>query len=361
MKHHSTRIPAPYSKAFTNGINHPELYLWDSWSYFEKGTYHLYCLALSRVKEDGAPLLSSDRNDYPFHVRHFTSKDEGKTWKDEGCFIRPQDWEGQSESYTVWSGGIELLPDGTKLAAFTALDKTDAKHPFIQNIGLAVSENGYQIDRGLETKLSAPERDRALILEKGYYLGPQESLGNAEGEEGGPILAWRDPFVFVHPDKRISLLWAAKVSPLKGAVARAEIQKTGDSYAIKELVPAVAMPDGDQFTQLECPKLVYDAYNERYYLLISVCNRVDESQPEAEVGKGVNVYKSSNVDGPWESCGPKILADRNLFGPTVLKTDFKNNRLLCIAPYTEVAGKELGLTFASVFYVYLDPLRVEFL
>ena len=186
-------------------------------------------------------------------------------------------------------------------------------------------------------------------------------LGNDEGEEGGPILAWRDPFVFVHEDESVSLLWAAKISALRGAVARAKLKKVGDSYELDELMPAVAMPDKETFTQLECPKVVFDKDSQTYYLLISVCNRIDESQPESEVGKGINVYKSKSIDGPWESCGPRILGDRNLFGPTVLKTDFENDRLLCIAPYTEVAGPIKALTFAPVFYIYLNPLRVDYL
>ena len=360
MHDHSFLIPPAFPEVFTNGIAHPLLYLWDSWSYFEDGTYHLYCLALSRAKADGMPLESSDRNVYPFHIRHFTSTDEGVSWKDEGCFLSPEDWRNVSESYTVWSGGIELLPDGNKLAAFTALDKTDAKHPFIQNIGLVVSADGFQLDSEIKTKISSPVKDRKEILDKGYYLGPEAELGNDEGEEGGPILAWRDPFVFVHEDETVSLLWAAKISPLRGAVARAKLKKAGNSYELDELMPAVAMPDKESFTQLECPKVVFDKNSNTYYLLISVCNRVDESQPESEVGKGINVYKSKSIDGPWESCGPKILGDRNLFGPTVLKTDFENDRLLCIAPYTEVAGPVKALTFAPVFYIYLNPLRVAY-
>ncbi len=359
MKSSSILIPTAHPEIFLNGIVHPDLYLWDSWSYFEDGSHHLYCLALSRKRPDGTILESSARNEYPFHIRHFTSIDNGRTWKDEGCFLSPEDWKERSDSYTVWSGGIELLPDGRKLAAFTALDKVN-RHPFLQNIGLVVSSDGFKLNSEIKTKISAPVRDREYILDKGYYLGPEDSLGNAEGEEGGPILAWRDPFVFVHDDESISLLWAAKINSLRGAVARASLKKVGNSYELDTLFPAVAMPDMETFTQLECPKVVFNKESNTYYLLISVCNRVDESQPESEVGKGINVYKSKSIDGPWESCGPRILGDHNLFGPTVLKTDFENERLLCVAPYTEVVGPQKALTFAAPFYIYLNPLRVEY-
>ncbi len=360
MQTNTHLIPPPYPDLFKNGIVHPQLYLWDSWSFVEDGTVHLYCLALSRVKPDGMPLESVDRNKYPFHIRHFTSVDFGKNWRDEGRFLSALDWNDQSEAYTVWSGGIERLSDGRKLAAFTALTKTDVEHPFIQHIGLVISSDGFELDSDIKTAISSPVSDRKEILDKGYYLGPEAELGTQEGEEGGPILAWRDPFVFVHEDDSVSLLWAAKINALRGAIARATLKKVGNSYELAELMPAVAMPDMESFTQLECPKVVYDKLSKTYYLLISVCNRLDERQPESEVDKGINIYKSNSIDGPWESCGPRVLGDRNLFGLTVLQTDFENDRLLCVAPYTEVAGSVKALTFAPVFYIYLNPLRVVY-
>lgn len=355
------RIPPPYHHNFENGIRHPLLHLWDAWSYVEADIMHLYCLAISRLKPDGTQLQPMERNDFPFHIRHFTSENAGSSWKDEGCFLKPEAWSKKFNSYTIWSGSIEVLPDGRKLVAFTALEKVDSNHRFLQNIVLAVSDDGYVIDQVADIALSSPRRDWEKITKKGYYLDVPEKLGSNTGEGGGPILAWRDPFVFLDNNEKINLFWGAKVSPTASALVRAKLKKDGPFYKITKLFPPVTVPDGNEFTQLELPKVLHDKEKELYYLIISSCNRLYEGQSDEEVDKGVRVYKSHSIDGPWKALGGKILGSENLFGPTVLKTDFKNNRLLCIAPYTDAAENNLSLTFSPVFYVYLDTLKVEFL
>lgn len=152
-----------------------------------------------------------------------------------------------------------------------------------------------------------------------------------------------------------------KVSPTTSALVRAELKKDGALYKINKLFPPMTVPDGKEFTQLELPKVLHDKEKGFYYLIISSCNRLYEGQLDQEVDKAVRIYKSNSIDGPWDVLGGKILDSQNLFGPTVLKTDFKNNRLLCIAPYTDAAEDDLSLTFSPVFNLYLDTLRVEFL
>lgn len=354
-------IPPPHNRKFENRIRHPSLYLWDSWSYVESDIIHLYCLAISRFKPDGTLLQPMERNEFPFHIRHFTSDDTGRSWKDEGCFFKPELWSKKLNCNTVWSGSIEPLADGRKLVAFTGLERVDSSHSFLQNIVFGVSNNGYVIDQVSDIALSSPLRDWKEITSKGYYLDVPEKLGNNAGEGGGPILAWRDPFIFIDKDKKINLFWGGKISSKKSALVRAELEKDGTFYRIAKLFPPVTVPDGDKFTQLELPKVLHDKEKDLYYLIISTCNRLYEGQLDEEVDKGVRIYKSNSINGPWEALGDKILGTENLFGPTVLKTDFRNDRLLCIAPYTDAAEDNLRLTFSPIFYVYLDSLRVEFL
>lgn len=354
-------IPPPYENIFENGIRHPLLYLWDAWSYTEANVMHLYCLAIARTKPDGTQLLAVERNDYPFHMRHFTSTDNGKSWKDEGCFLEPQMVPKQHKCRTIWSGSVELLPNGNKLVAYTGVEEVDAHHNFLQTIALASSRDGYSIDQIAATVLSSPRRDWKTITDKGYYLDAPERLGSNGGEEDGPILGWRDPFIFIDDDETINLFWGAKLGPRENALVRAVLEKDGALYKMAKLYPPARVPDGNEFTQLELPKVLHDKEKGLYYLLISSCNRLYEGQSDAEVDKGVRVYKSNSLEGPWESLGSKILTSENLFGPTVLKADFKNNRLLCIAPYTDAVGDQLSLTFSSPFYVYLDSLSIEFL
>jgi len=354
-------IPTAHKSEFENGIDHPLLYLWDSWSYVEADIMHLYCLAVSRLKSNGAPLQPIERNDFPFHIRHFTSKNAGRSWKDEGCFLEPEALSKKYNPYTIWSGSVEVLPDGKKLVAFTALEKVRSEQKFLQNIALAVSSDGYVVDKVADIALSEPRKEWKEITEMGYFLDEPESLGSDTGESGGPIMAWRDPFVFLDKDEVVNLFWAGKVGPKASALVRAELKKEGAFYQIAKLFPPVTLPDGDEFTQLELPKVLYDEGRGLYYLIVSTCNRLYEGQSDEEVDKCVRIYKSNSMDGSWEALGGKILGSENLFGPTVLKTDFHKNRLLCIAPYTDAAEDSLSLTFSRAFYLYLDTLKVEFL
>ncbi|WP_299337894.1 hypothetical protein [uncultured Psychroserpens sp.] len=349
-----------YQKNFINGIRHPHLYLWDSWSYVEDNTIHLYCLAISRHKINGEELNPNERNDFPFHIRHFISKDNGISWKDEGCFMSPQDISSLNYR-TIWSGSVELLPNGKKLVAYTGLENIDSGRDFLQSIAIGISNNGFTVDSVYDKVLSSPIRDWKEITEKGYYLDIKDQLGSNLGEEGGPIMSWRDPFIFHDKNGELNLFWAAKVKPRVGAIARATLKAVGDFFEIEQLHTPVTVPDKDDFTQLEVPKVLYDDHKDCYYLIISSCNRLYENQPDSEIKKEMRLYTSKHIDGPWTSLGDKILGEEHLFGLTVLRSDFKNNRLLCIAPYTEAADKDLMLSFAPVFYIYLNPLRVEFL
>lgn len=356
------QIPPAYKGEFENGIHHPLLYLWDAWSYEESGVLHLFCLAISRTKSDGTILNPSERNNFPFHFRHFSSQDEGEIWKDEGCFLTPRLGEEKHDSRTVWSGSIESLSDGKKLVAYTGIYQIDEDYCFLQNIALAISNDGFEINKKMDSPLSCPERDWNAITDLGYYLDQPDNLGHKDGEKGGAILAWRDPFIFVDLEENIHLFWAAKTDSHKSAMAHALLEKDGDLFQISKIFSPITLPDGANFTQLELPKIYYDENKKLYYLIVSTCNRLYEGQSDDEVDKSLRLYKSSSLEGSWKPCGKEgslILKGSNLFGLTVLKTDFENNRLLCIAPYTDAAPNKLSFTFSKTFYLDLNTAEVS--
>ena len=356
-------IPLAYDQAFKDGIRHPLLYLWDAWSYCEENIIHLYCLAVNRINESGRVMEPAQRNSFPFHIRHFTSQDDGKTWKDEGCFLKPRLGEGKHDSKTIWSGSVELLPNGKKLVAYTGLYEVDQDHNFLQNIALAISNDGYEINKIADEPLSSPKRDWTIITDQGYYLDLPEKIGHNEGESGGPIMAWRDPYVFIDMHEKIHLFWGAKIGTHQNAMAHALLESDGDMFRIARLYPPTTLPDGANFTQLELPKILYDPEDRLYYLIVSTCNRLFEGQSDEEVDKNVRLYISSSIEGSWEPYGKNgsiILGPEHLFGMTVLKADFAKKRLLCIAPYTDAATNQFRLTFSPTFYVNLDPVAVIF-
>ena len=115
-------IPQPFPRPFENGIRHPDLYLWDAWSFVDSGrTIHLYSLAVSRTKADGSPLLPVDRNSFPFHIRHFTSDDDGVTWSDRGSRMAPRDEPAMPDALIQFLGSLAAILGLAGLAAWLKL------------------------------------------------------------------------------------------------------------------------------------------------------------------------------------------------------------------------------------------------
>lgn len=282
-----------------NGIDHPHLWLWDSWTYSEFGILHLYTLALSRKAADGTAIRHENRNDYPFHIRHFESSNGGESWNDLGAILSPSTDPQSFFNRNVWSGSATRLPDGRKLMGFTGLKEMGADRPFLQSIGLGLSADGMAFDSIQSIPISCPLRDYDEIIEAGYYLGPKSELGHKDGEEGGPILAWRDPYIFVDEAGVIHCFWSAKISPTVGAIAHATLVENDICFYIDELHPPILLPDSDQITQAEVPKIYFDDIHGEYYCLISACDRLYEGQENSEVTKTLRLYRASSIRGPW--------------------------------------------------------------
>lgn len=355
----SVPIPAAHSETFVDGVVHPSLYLWDAWSYRDGEITNLYCLAVSRYDSFGRPIMPAGRNHWPFHVRHFISRDNGKTWRDEGCFQEPRIGSGLFDSRSIWSGSITPLPGGEVLVAYTGIRESEPDLIFQQSIGLALSQDGSRADRLFDEPVSCCQRDWQSITDRGYYLDKPARIGHRGGEAGGPISAWRDPFVYVEGDC-IHLFWGAKADSHVPALAHATLRESGDGFVIDELFKPVTMPDGEKFTQLELPKVLHDRARGTYYLLISTCNRLYEGQTDAEVDKKVRLYSSASLHGPWVingSNGSALLpGDSHMFGVTVLDADFENAQLHCVAPYTDAADDKLSLTLSNTFSIPLPRL-----
>jgi len=262
----NTPIPPFSMSTYKNGIVHPKLWLWDSWTYLEGNCIHLYALALSRSAEDGTAILPEHRNDYPFHFRHFESSNEGISWTDLGPVLTPSKDPKSFYSRNVWSGSATRLPDNRKLMGFTGLREVDADHPFLQSIGFATSVDGMAFDQIAKEPASCPRRDYDAIIAAGYYLGPKDQLGHKDGEDGGPIMAWRDPYTLIDNAGTIHAFWSAKVSPKTGAIAHATLIETNRGFEIETLHPPIILPDGKSITQAEVPKIYYDVTSESYYL-----------------------------------------------------------------------------------------------
>lgn len=348
-------IPPLSPGLFRHGISHPDLWLWDAWTVASGDTLTLFTLALARRNTKGEPITPGDRNHYPFHVRRFRSRDGGASWRDHGAFLSPGPAAGGVMAHNVWSGSA-ILSEGRLLFGFTGLRKPAPGRSFLQSICLApVAPEGAALTPSDTSVISDPEADYQEIIDAGYYLGALGTLGADKGEEGGPILAWRDPFLFARADGAIDAFWAAKTSATAPAVAHARLTRQGDSFRCKLLAP-ISLPDGDDFTQAEVPKVYRDPGGAGYLLLISTCNRLREDQPDEEVTKEMRLYRAAAPEGPWrpyrgdDSIIPGIA---HLFGGAFLSIERSANIATLFAPYTEMSAAEKRLTFAPPVYINL--------
>lgn len=344
-------IPPPHPAPFTNGIQHPDLWLWDSWVVRQDGGLHLYCLALSRVDESGAPIALPEFNDHRFHYRHFVSHDDGASWRDRGAVLSPGNIEDRSDARNVWSGGVHALPSGRILFGYTGIAKAAPDHPYLQTITFA--KGGLD---GPDTFPSAahshPMRDREAIIAAGYYL-PNRGIGHRDGEDGGPILAWRDPFMFESAGT-LHAVWSAKVAASIPAVAHATLKQTGTGLSL-DLLPPIRLPDDAEYTQAEVPKICRDADTGDWLMMVSACNRVHESQPDSDVWKELRLYRSAHINGPWQAAFPSgatIPGTDTLFGASFLDRETQGSIVRLISPYW-AAGGERAMSFAPVMEVRL--------
>ena len=346
----------PTSVIFKNEINHPDLWLWDSWTCKIVDQLNLYCLAMPRLDNGGSAILPEHRNNHRFHVRRFVSEDNGGTWKDMGCIQVPSQLEDNSDSRNVWSGSVTQLKDGRILYGFTGILEGAENCPFIQSICLGVA-NSIDSEINLQSaSLSSSLVNYDDIVSAGYYLGSKKRLGDRLGEEGGPILAWRDPFAIQDSQGLVHLYWSAKVGPDRPAIARATIEEVGGIFEIKKLFPPVCLPDSELMTQAEVPKVYPLGDTGSYLLVISACDSRYEGQPADEVTKVQRFYLSENLNGPWRTYSPhgSLVPDcEYLFGGSVTGYNSQNHSVGFIAPYTEMASDDIQLSFGPVIQIPL--------
>lgn len=347
-------IPPPRPEPFRDGIQHPDLWLWDAWTFRHGESLDLFSLALARVNRDGAPVTPAERNDYPFHVRRFRSADQGRTWRDLGADLQPSEIPGSPTEHNVWSGSARLAGKDL-LFGYTGVRRPAAGRSFLQIVcaGLTDPECSLQSSEGIV--LSDPERDYDEIRAAGYYLGLRGELGNDHGEEGGPILAWRDPFFLEEEEGVYRAFWAAKVGPSEPAIAQARVLRRGDTLILDDLLPPIVPPDAEDYTQSEVPKVYRNPQDGSLLMLTSTCNRRREDQPDDEVSKELRLFRAKDLDGPWSPYRPEgaqLPGLEHLFGGEFSDVDFENGIATLIAPYTEMAEPDLRLTFAP-------PRRVD--
>lgn len=343
-------IPAAHSATFKDGIDHPNLWLWDSWTLDGNDDLHLYCLALAKTHSDGTRILPPDRNDFTFHVRHFVSEDRGISWRDHGAIMYPKQTDDGSDARNIWSGSVLGLEDKTVAFGYTGVRDCGPERSFLQTICIATGPSPAGPDSWPRAAISCPIRDYEAICDRGYYLGPRDTLGSNAGEAGGPIMAWRDPYLFTDARGELYAVWSAKVSAQEPAIALAKLKRSGTDIELAELCAPIRLPDAHLMTQAEVPKIYRDRESGDFLLMVSACDRKYEGQPDKELTHIHRLYRSASLDGPWwtyakeESALPGL---EGLFGASLLDVDLSKGYFTALGPYTENAGPEKQLRFET--------------
>lgn len=349
-KHKIAPIPPPHEKPFIGAIQHPELWLWDSWTSESFEMISLYCLALSRFDAKRKPILPSQRNKYSFHIRLFTSTDEGNVWFDHGSVLTPGTQYDNSDNRNIWSGSVYEVGD-TIMLAYTGLKNLSENRNPLQTICLAHA-NGRQPNFIVSQEaLSDPIRDYEKILSSGYYLGKKDELGINKGKGPEQIVAWHDPFLFEEEDGTLYAFWTAKSAKYKLAIAWATIEISENGLRLGKLLPPINLPVARSVTQLALPKIYRDRRDKMYYCLVSVSDQTRERQADNKISKEIHLYRSSSLQDSWEPYNgktPKLEGFSDVFGASLFSVDCEEGTASIIAPYTEQANSDVRLSFPEV-------------
>ncbi|TVR68117.1 MAG: hypothetical protein EA427_11215 [Spirochaetaceae bacterium] len=312
------REPHPKTgQVFHRSISSDDWYLWDNYGYADgDGIMHIY----SQAADKSACATPEDRFSLAYW-RHFTSGDEGVTWRDEGPVFSPRDNPDAHDSKTIWSGSVLRRSDGLVVAAYTGLQRGSLA---LQSMAIALSPDGHSFERlNPDRPLLSPILDYDELCAKGYYLGPRDTIGDTEREEDGTFLCFRDPFLFNDEAGRTHLYFAAKArlkNRVVGALGHALFTDEAQLRTV-EILPPQFVPDARDFNLLELPNVfMRDGI---YYLVISTSILAYFGQPDLQAQKSVRIYRSTSLNGPWQpygSAGGHILLkpERRLHGLNVV-------------------------------------------
>ncbi len=299
MRRKGAGIPAKTSQV--GEIDAGSHYLWDNWlCHFSKdGLLHRFSLAAPRT------LTSAERH---FHaaIHHWTSDDDGRTWRYRGIAIDrglPDSFDGQA----AWSGcAVDL---GDRLALFyTGVEVGDDRR---QTLAVAFAEDGLHF-----TKQAVP------ILEPAG-----EELGYHLGNGDGVVMAWRDPYVFQDPDRgEWHMVFSAKRErPVcRGGFAHAVA--LDETMLRWELRPPIDLPDC--YHQMECPAILYQ--NGHVYCIASTKDRAADDAKTANTA--IRAWRAPSLEGPWQAAGDggrDLILDHNhnLYAATFVRLPGKGDQV----------------------------------
>lgn len=245
--------------------------LWDFWTFTENEVLYLFYLTAKRTCNP------HDRHAMA-HVALATTTDM-KTWKDYGEIFAPNSKKSAWDGKTIWTGSV-IKKQGLYYFFYTGT--SEAEFTKMQRVGLATSSDLINWTRYSEKPL--------LEYDPKFYM-----RNNPADKES---TAWRDPFVFKHPNGGYGLLITADRKDSNPKTAGTLAYFTSDDLLNWESRGPFLKDEG--FGQMEVPQLIF--HEGRYYLLMS-CNKNMAIPSTTRQEDGTFYFTSHYVDRDFEFRG----------------------------------------------------------
>lgn len=215
-------------------------WLWDFWFAQDGAQTHIFYLQADRSLKD------ETRRHWNVSIGHAVSEDL-TTWQVLPDALRPSEHSGDWDDFTTWTGSI-ILHDGLWYMFYTGSSHAD--NGLLQRIGLATSDD-------LITWTKHPNNPVIEADSRWYELLDLDAWHDQ---------AWRDPYVFRHPDTgQFHALITAR-SKDGPADARGVIGHAWSEDLLHwEVLPPLTEPG--EFGHMEVPQLV--TIQGRWYLIFS--------------------------------------------------------------------------------------------
>jgi beta-fructofuranosidase len=265
----------------------PDKWVWDFWLVRDGPDYHIFYLQAPRSLED------AELRHWHVSVGHAVSQDLW-AWQILPDALRPRPADGDHfDNYTTWTGSV-IEHKGIWYLFYTGGRRSEKG--LVQRIGLATSTDLVRWEKHPENPL--------IVADRRWYELLDLDLWHDQ--------AWRDPWVFRHPERGdFHALITARVNhgPAdgRGVIAHAR----SDDLIHWEVLPPVTEP-GD-FGHMEVPQVV--EIEGRTFLLFSAQASVHSARWRERTGRepltGIHYLVADDPLGPFHlSTGKLLIGDR---------------------------------------------------
>jgi len=261
----------------------PDKWIWDFWLAQDGRGYHVFYLQAPRSLGD------PDLRHWNVSVGHAVSQDL-RDWRVLPDALHPSEESSDAfDNYTTWTGST-IYYRGIWYLLYTGARREE--EGLVQRIGLATSPNLDDWEKHPDNPL--------IVADPRWYELLDPDLWHDQ--------AWRDPWVFRHPEEgdfHAYITARSNQGPAdgRGVIAHAR----SDDLVHWEVQPPVTKPGS--YGHMEVPQMV--TIGGRHYLLFSVRGSIHSSRRRKETERqpftGVHYLSADNPLGPFPMVSDELL------------------------------------------------------